>query len=299
MRKAILVAVAAAAGVGAVVLPAVAGSETSPTVTAVNGSGVPATHSWSPPGVTVGEGGSVTFSNPTTVPHGVEWVSTPATPVCGGGVPVGTTESASGTQWTGSCTFTRPGTYTFYCTVHGASMSGTVTVTAPSGEPPATTTTTTPTTMPGGPGSTTSAPGQAPGAGGQGAPAPGAGAGAVGSPFAGGAAALKLVGSQRGSSVRGTVNVSAAGAGGALEVDLLAKGASLARKGAAGTTILGRLERGTPVAGPVRFAVPLNARGKRALRRRGRLTLTVAVELTPRGGRAVKLERPVVLRSAH
>jgi hypothetical protein len=61
-------------------------------------------------------------------PHGVEWKSGPNTPSCTSEVPVGTSPAASGTNWSGSCTFTQPGTYVFWCTVHGSSMSETVTV---------------------------------------------------------------------------------------------------------------------------------------------------------------------------
>jgi plastocyanin len=299
MRKGMLVAAAAVLGVLAVILPAVAGSETSPTITAVNGPGMPPSHSWSPPQATVGEGGSVAFSNPTAVPHGVEWVSVPATPVCSG-VPVGTTEAASGTQWSGNCTFTRAGTYSFYCTVHGAAMSGTITVSAAAGEPPVTTTTTTTMAPPGSPGSG----GSGGGGGGPGQPGTtGAGGGAspgVGlSPFAGGAAqALKLKAQQRGSAVRGSLAVSAAGAHGRLEVDVLSRAASLSGGGHSSAVRVGKLERSSLAAGTVRFTVPLNARAKRALARRGHLALTVEITLTPPGGRAAKLERGVVLRPA-
>lgn len=298
MRKGMPVAAAAALGVLAVILPAVAGSETSPAITAVNGPGMPPSHSWSPPQATVGEGGSVAFSNPTAVPHGVEWVSVPATPVCNG-VPVGTTEAASGTQWSGNCTFTRPGTYSFYCTVHGAAMSGTITVSGPAGEPPVTTTTTTTTSPPGSPGSgggggRGGGPAQS-GTTGAGGGVPGVGA----SPFAGGAAqALKLKAQQRGNAVRGSLAVSSTGAHGRLEVDVLSKAASLARGGHSSAVRVGKLERGSLAPGTVRFTVPLNARAKRALARRGHLALTVEITLTPPGGRAAKLERSVVLRPA-
>ncbi len=299
MSKGVLVAAAAVLGVSAVILPAVAGSETSPTITAVNGPGMPPQHSWSPSAVGVGEGASVMLSNPTAVPHGVEWVSVPATPVCSG-IPVGTTEAASGTQWSGNCTFTRPGTYSFYCTVHGAAMSGTITVSGPAGEPPVTTTTTTTTAPPGSPGSGTGS-GSGSGAGGSGQPGTtGAGAGTPGvggSPFAGGAAqALKLNAQQRGSAVRGSLAVSSTGAHGRLEVDVLSKAASLARGGHPSTVRVGKLERSSLAPGTVRFKVALNARAKRALARRGHLALTVEITLTPPGAGAAKLERSVVLR---
>ncbi|HUA75199.1 MAG TPA: plastocyanin/azurin family copper-binding protein [Solirubrobacteraceae bacterium] len=290
--------VAAALGALAMVLPAVAGSETAPTVTAVNSTGLyeEQIHSWSPSHVTVGEGGSVTLTNPTTVPHGVRWVSSPATPACTSGVPVGTTLSASGTEWSGSCTFAQPGTYVFYCTVHGAAMSGTITVANPSEVPTGTNPSPSPTPTPGSPGtgsgSGAGAGGGEPGTAGTGAP----GAGGKASPFAAGA--LKLASAQRGDAVHGSLALSSAAAGGRLEVDLLANGATLpgASGGHARRVRVGRFERGSLGAGTVRFGVALSAKARAALKHAGRLALTVRIELTPRGGRSAELTRAVVLR---
>ncbi len=120
------------ATVWALVFPAVAGSETSATVTAENIGGLYGTeHRWSPAQVTVSTVAGVTISNPTAVYHGVNWISPPSTPNCDSDVPVGTTAAFSATNWKGTCTFTTPGTYTYYCTVHGAAMSGTITVKVP------------------------------------------------------------------------------------------------------------------------------------------------------------------------
>ncbi|HTA15384.1 MAG TPA: plastocyanin/azurin family copper-binding protein [Solirubrobacteraceae bacterium] len=115
----------------ATVLPAVA-SEPSSTG-AVMAENVPGggfyneeIHRWAPPQLTVKNGGVVTFSNPTPIPHGIYWVG--AAPSCDSGVKEGTTEAASGPEWSGGCTFTKPGVYQYYCTVHGPKMSGTITV---------------------------------------------------------------------------------------------------------------------------------------------------------------------------
>jgi plastocyanin len=123
-------------------LPAVA-SSAGPSIVATNtpGSGLYSEehHAWTPPQVSVGTGGTVTLSNSSEVPHGIEWRSA-LKPTCeegAGKVPVGTTPAASGTKWTGTCTFSQAGTYTFYCTVHGPEMTGTITVRNP-GEPVAT-----------------------------------------------------------------------------------------------------------------------------------------------------------------
>jgi plastocyanin len=103
--------------------------ETTPTIEAVNVGLY--SHYWLPSEVSVTEGHAVTISNPTAVPHGVEWRSTikPSCEEGPGKVPVGTSPSASGTKWSGQCTFTQPGSYVFYCTVHGPEMTGVVTVT--------------------------------------------------------------------------------------------------------------------------------------------------------------------------
>jgi plastocyanin len=134
-------------GVFVAMLPSLASSATTATVEALNepGSGLynEERHFWSPNPVAVTtNGGVVTFANNSmTVPHGVVWKSTPATPVCeegAGKVPVGL--GHSGVNWHGACTFTQEGVYSYYCSVHGLAMSGTVYVNA-SGTPPPTATT--------------------------------------------------------------------------------------------------------------------------------------------------------------
>jgi len=130
---------AALLGVAVAVLPAIASSETTPVEAVNEGGGVYGeTHRWSPSQETVIAGNAVTFRNMTAVRHGVNWINPPAKPVCDNTVPVGTTEATAGTNWSGTCTFAQAGTYTFYCTVHGAAMSGTITIKTP-GTPIATT----------------------------------------------------------------------------------------------------------------------------------------------------------------
>ncbi|MGH2879167.1 MAG: hypothetical protein ACRDK4_06135 [Solirubrobacteraceae bacterium] len=86
-------------------------------------------HYWSPELVRLSEAGSVTFSNKSaSIPHGVYWTSA-THPVCeegAGKVPVGLAKS--GVSWSGVCSFSKPGAYTYYCTVHGPAMSGSVDV---------------------------------------------------------------------------------------------------------------------------------------------------------------------------
>lgn len=276
------------------VLPAVAVSETTPTIEAVNGLGYyGATHEWKPAQATVAAGGAVTFSNPTQVAHGLEWTGTGGQPLptCGGAVPVG----SFGTNWQGQCTFSHPGTYTFRCTVHPTEMTGTITV-----NPNGTTTTTTTTPPPAGGGSGPPPSTTNPGSGSPSPSAPGSQPHQgptvllpAGSPLI----AVTLPPSQRGKSVHGSVEVSQAGVGGRLEVGLSAGSASLARARRPAQVRVGRLVRSMLHAGTVSFAVPLSAKARRALERHRRLALSVKVTLLPAHGSAVGVTRSVVLHS--
>ncbi|MFI5037605.1 MAG: hypothetical protein ACHP93_03920 [Solirubrobacterales bacterium] len=291
MRRSLGFLLAAALGAAVVVLPAVAASETSQTIEATNkpGGGIykEEAHEWSPAQATVVPGGTVTLSNPTEVKHGVHWVYIPptaTTPSCSG-VPVGTTAESSAAKWSGTCTFTQPGSYTFYCTVHGPEMAATITVSA-SGI----TTTTATQTAPGA-GQVTTAPATS----GESGSAP---LGSAGSPLAGSAStAFKVASKQHGKSVHGSLDVSQAGAGGRLEVDLLARSASLASVGHRVQVRVGKLVLTALSAGKVSFSVPLNARAKVALLHRHRLALIVKILVKPPSGSAVTVTRAVVLHS--
>jgi plastocyanin len=276
LRKRLLFPVAALLSAAVVVLPTIASSETSPeTVEAENkpGSGIYSeeTRAWHPSQVTVSAGGVVKFSNPySTHVHGLKF--TGATPSCTG-IPAAASEEIGATDWHGECTFSAPGTYTFICTVHPTEMKGTITVIAAGTPAPGPTPTpTTPATTP-----VASSP-ESP-----------SGSPLLGSP--------SLRSSQHGSSVHGSVKVSKAAVGGRLEVDLLASGASLAMRGHSAQARVGRLVRSSLYAGSVSFAVPLNAKGKGALRRKRRLALTVKIVLTPLHGASASTMRSVVLHA--
>ncbi len=247
---------AAPLALAALLLAGTAGAAEGPTIEAAERAGYGG-FEWKPASAEVGTGGSVTFKNSTSIQHGIEWTGTPpGTPSCSG-VPVGTW----GTNWTGTCTFTQAGTYSFRCPVHPAEMTGTITVsssgTVTTGPPP-------PAEPP------ESAPGGPP------------------------ARSLGLARSQRGA-VRGSIVVSQAGAGARLEVDLLAGQAALSGAGRGGGHRVGRLVRSALQPGRVSFTVPISGLGRRALRRHGRLPLTVEVIVAPRHGAALKLKRGVVL----
>lgn len=158
------------------------------------------------------------------------------------------------TSWSGTCTFAQAGTYSFVCTVHPIEMKGTIAV-GSTGEPP---------------------------------PPP-----AEESPLRGPASrALKLAKSQRGSSVRGSIDLTQASAGGRLEVLLFMRKAG----GSAGARV-GRLVRSPLGAGIRSFSVPLKSSARRALRSRGRLSLSAQVIVTPLGGTGLTLKRGVTLHA--
>jgi plastocyanin len=273
IRGALVLASIAVLGAAVVVLPTVALSETTPPGVVAENVGL-YNHYWQPPSVTIEPGGSVEFSNPTGVAHGIRWFKTPAgAPACTAGVPVGTTETASGTMWQGTCTFAAAGTYTYYCTVHGAAMSGTITVGAPSSTPTGTSTGPTGTTVPTG---TTPLPGAGPPTG-------------AATPTAGSAlSTLRLGSAQHGTAVRGSLTIASTAAGGTLTVVLQAK--------LGGHRVqVGRLTRAHIAAGRQSWSIALSAKARRALRARGHLALLANVSLTAPGGSPVTLTRTLAL----
>jgi plastocyanin len=237
------------------VIPAMAGTAQAATIEATSGGGG---YVWKPSTATIAPGGTVEFTSPSAViPHGVTWTGGPEKPGCAG-IPV----DGEGTGWSGSCSFAQAGAYPFVCTVHPVEMKGTITV-GSSGQPPG--------------------------------PPPPSGD-ASGSPLNGRASeAVRVAKRQRGATVRGTVDISQAGAGGRLEVLLFAKRAALSGKRAAGTTRVGRLVRSQLKAGKVSFAVALKGAARRGLKREGKLSLSVKLVVTPPGRAALTLKRGVVL----
>jgi hypothetical protein len=272
----VLFALAALIGAAVAVLPALAAAppeaklevnencvEANWPCWATPGSGSPASK------VTIATDGEVMFTDKATTAAAVVWMG--SAPACTG-VP-----TSAMTGWEGKCKFEQPGTYRFESstlwpeyTKYEIVVEGATTGTTP------TTTTTTPTTT---------------------TPTPSEPSHGSGSPLEGGPKALKLAGSQHGSTVHGQVKVSQAGSGGRLEVGLFATSASLAKAGHPAQVRVGRLVRSSLQAGSVSFSVPLSAKGKAALRRHRRLALRVRITLTPLHGAAVTVTRGVVVRA--
>ncbi len=199
---------------------------------AAPGSGSPASK------VTIAAGGEVMFTDHASTAAAVVWMG--SAPACTG-VP-----ASAMAGWEGKCKFEQPGTYRFESstlwpeyTKYEIVVEGVATGTTPTTTTTTTTPTTTTTTAP----TTPSEPSH-------------------GSPLAGGSRALQLAGSQRGSTVRGSIEVSQAGSGGRLEVALFAAGASLAKAGHPAQVRVGRLVRSSLQAGRVSFSVSLGAKGK-------------------------------------
>jgi plastocyanin len=283
LRKRVLFGLAAVMGAAVVVLPAVAASEEN-TVEAVTGCSLYPTYPcWSPSSsLTIASGGTVKFlDKSSSLEQGVRWIGT--APQCEN-VPSSNQQG----PWEGTCTFTQPGTYKFQGT-QTYSSSDEVIVMAP------TTTSTSTVATPTAP--TSSAPSSSSGAPPEaGSPAAGPTAAEL-SPLAGSASsALRLPSVQHGRSVRGSVDVSPAGVGGRLEVQLLARRASLARAGHATQAQVGHGAHAALSAGTVSFTVALDSRAARALRLHGRLALVVRVTLVPVSGPAVTIARGVLLR---
>lgn len=159
--------------------------------------------------------------------------------------------------WSGSCTFSAAGSYPFKCDLH-ADMTGTIVVRDPAAATATPSPGATPTPTPGGNPYPTPTPTADP-------------------PQSTLRGAVRLAARQKGTRVRGSVQVKAARS--RLEVAVSAR-----LPGHSRATRVGRWRKTVSRAGRAAFVVPLSAKARSALRKRHRLRLTVAVALTPPGG---------------
>ncbi len=294
-RMLVLFVLAGLAGTAVAVLPALAAAPSEVKLEVAPNCNISGWACWNPKGspegnvgfnevapFTIAQGGTISFEdNDMEAPTDVIWMGA-ARPSCTGVVEAPPTK----TGWKGTCTFSTAGEYEFESqdlfndgtsnyTKYKVIVEGASTGTTPTTPTTTTPTTTTPTTpmMPGEPSR------------------------GSGSPLEGGSKALKLAGSQHGSTVNGSIKVSQAGTGGRLEVGLFATNASLAKAGHPAQVRIGRLVRSSLKAGNVPFSVSLTAKGKAALRRHRRLALTVKITFTPLHGAAATIVRGVVVHA--
>jgi plastocyanin len=272
-------------GVAVVVLPGLAGAQApGATVTAADFSFSGGDGS-KPAAVTIAPGGTVSFAYPAGASQHDVHFSGPAPDACtGSSAQVGAAPTPAAPGWSASCTFTAPGTYAFFCDVHHG-MTGTVAVVAAT--PPVTQTTTVP-TQPADTTPTTSSTPSTPSSPSTSstptyptAPA----ANKPSTPTAAKApAATHLVATavQHGTTVRATIAIARGGS--SLTATLL------------GPARLGSVSRHRLAAGSLRLSVGLNAAGRRALRAKHRMRLTLRVAVTGPAGATTALTRPVLLK---
>ena len=217
---------------------------------------------------TIAQGGTVTFTTPAAPArrHNVQFRMIPAAPPppsCvlsgGSGVPALPMPSPAAVEWSGTCTFASPGKYEFFCELHAAMVGHIEVEAAP--PPPGETPTGTP------------APPPSP-------PTTGAGGGAT---PAAAAAGLRLAKHQRGTRVRGSLDVRAAGA--RVEIVALVRRERLGRKRGPARVRVARFVRVGAQPGRLAFALRLAPAARRALRSRHTLALRVRISTTAPGAR--------------
>ena len=265
-------------GAAVAVLPGLA-TGANPTVTASNGR-------YTPMQIAITPGGGVDFANVGGGDHDVDFTGSLPSSCSGNQVGPSTAApssapSASTSNWTGTCTFNQPGTYSFMCDIHH--FTGTVYVNSAGTIPGTTTTTTTPTTTtttyttPTTTGTTptgTTPTGTTPGSTGPGAAA----------------SSLRLSAVQRGTAAKGAVTIASGGSD--FEADLLGNTSQLAR-----SVLVGKIAKHGVGAGKLSFKVTLNKRGRAALKRHRRLALKLVVRVSGPNGAQTSLSRSVTLRS--
>ncbi len=280
----------AVAGIGALVLGGPAESQTTAPPSIV---GSPIANVWNTADggvadVKIQAGGRVDFSYvgatpPSTRRHNVRFTAaqptsctlTTGTPSTGPEPPL--PNPASNQPWAGYCTFAAAGSYPFVCEIHSV-MTGSVTVDAPPAPPVA------PPPPP--------PPGTAP------PPLPPPPPAAPPAAAVRGPAASKTAVAfrQRGAAIRGSVKVRDAGS----RLLVRALGTRKAIFGSTSTSAveIGRSSRKSAGPGVVAFKVTLGVQGQQALRRRGRLAISLRVTVDPATGATYTASRPVILRAS-
>lgn len=275
MRKLVLLACVGLAGAGVAVLPSLGSAQgTTASFTAVDsGQPILELHYWYATGTTSGSvaivpGGTVSFGYPTgdstrnvvftgPQPTSCTQTSAPSGYTVGSAPPLPRAPQPAG--WTGSCRFDTPGVYTFQDAFVADAVTGTITVAAPSTTPP--TSTSTPTTPR--PTSTTFVEPAIPAA----------------------SSSLRAPTPQHGTAVRGQIHLTTSDS--RIVADLLSPGHPAILRGR--TTVYHQTH------GTRHFTVHLYKSAIKALRLRGRLTLTLRVQVLGGGLGPTTLSRHVTL----
>ena len=274
--------VAAACGI-AVGVPALAYGRADTPVT-INATGTDPNYAWDQTDVTIAPGETVKFSNQqaaSTAFHNVTFdAGSPKPAACSqtsgsgaGNVTQAPVPTSPKRLWTGECRFDALGVYTFVCASH-ADMRGTIRVVAAATPTP----------------SATANPGASPTP----TPAPGVG-GSSPTTQTTLAGAVAIAKSQKGTRVRGSVQVKLAGS--RLEVSLWAPRSKLSGGKSGKLVRIGRRTRTSTPAGKLNFAVGTDAKARSALRRHRRLSVTVSIALTPPGGHTLTRSVKSTLRA--
>src|SRR5436305_1519102 len=267
MRKLALIVVVLAGACGALLLGGQAsGQTTGVTVEAVaNDTKFLIQPGDQDPNTIVLAGSTVTFTHAAgPYPHNVDFTGGPQPASCtqadppGGGAVPPMPAAPSGAAWSGTCTFATAGRYDFFCDLH-TGMRGSITVLGGGGGPPP------PPPPPPPPGAPPPPP-----------PPPGA------PPTGAAASLLRVTNPQRSLTLRGSIVVRSA------KSRLLAR--AFARRGALSggrSTVqvaVGRQLRASVGPGRVSFSVALSTTARRALRRNGRLAITLRMTVDPISG---------------
>jgi plastocyanin len=237
--------------------------------------------------VTIAAGGTVTFGYPSGggSAHNVHFDSNqPTSCAQTSGIESGSVPPLPALptppDWTGTCRFNTPGTYSFHCDMHPSLMTGTVVVEGTSTTTPGGTTTggtsSTGTTSTGTTTSPTSTGGKPT------VPLP--------------RSAVTAARRQKGVVLRGSVTTPAGPA--QIVVTALVSNRSLSkhRPKRARQVRVGSQTKHSTGTGKTSFAVKLNAAARRALHRRHRLAVSLRIVVTPQGGRAAARTVAVALR---
>jgi hypothetical protein len=131
------------------------------------------------------------------------------------------------------------------------------------------------------------------GGGGGGGGGGGSGGGDNGGSTTGPLSGLKIAKTQKGTKVSGSI--ASVTAGSALSIEITAKPSAL-KTSATKPVRVGRSVKNDLPSGTAKFSIKLSSRALKAIKKKGKLALTVKIKLTPPGGAAAKATKSVTLK---